>query len=316
MLFSLFMKKNLDNIGELSKRILVSAALIPIGIFIMYIGGAAYFVALELISAITLWEFYAIAERKNIEPLKIYGVASGAIFQALFYYFYIEAAIFELFVAVFVWLVFFFLITLAIQLFKENEGALNNVSVTIFGVLYIPVLMSSLVGVREFDKLHIWIVHYAREMGATPDMSSVLSACGYDFWGRFAVFLFLTVWITDSFAYFLGVKFGKRKLAPTISKHKSWEGAIAGFAGALVSGAFISAALIPEFPRVHAIVVSVFIGVLGMVGDLAESQLKRDANVKDSSSILPGHGGFLDRFDGLIYLVSVVYMYLIILAIF
>lgn len=119
---------------------------------------------------------------------------------------------------------------------------------------------------------------------------------------------FLMIWGNDVFAYFGGKKFGKRKLAPMISPNKTIEGFWLGFLGAAV-GFLISYFIADPFPLpIQAIVPAVLIiGFLGPVGDIAESRLKRLANVKDSSILLPGHGGFFDRFDSMIFSAPFIY---------
>ncbi len=104
------------------------------------------------------------------------------------------------------------------------------------------------------------------------------------------------VWIADSAAYFVGIRLGKRKLAPSISPGKTWEGALGGMAGALVY-AIICGFLIEGIPWVPYLAAVALLAVVSIVGDLFESAAKRQAGVKDSGSLLPGHGGILDRID-------------------
>jgi phosphatidate cytidylyltransferase len=100
---------------------------------------------------------------------------------------------------------------------------------------------------------------------------------------------------------------------PKVSPKKTWEGAIAGLFGGI--GGFLLSAflLIPHFPVIHAIIIGGIIGIFGQIGDLAESQLKRDAGVKDSSSLIPGHGGVLDRFDSILVVVPIIYIYVLLM---
>jgi len=121
-------------------------------------------------------------------------------------------------------------------------------------------------------------------------------------------------WVGDTGAYFVGRKFGKHKMAPRVSPKKSWEGAAASVVtSVLVGGAylerFVSGISIP-----HAIGVTVAANVAGQIGDLAESAMKRGVGVKDSGTILPGHGGFLDRVDSTLFTLPVVYGYLLLFA--
>jgi phosphatidate cytidylyltransferase len=120
-------------------------------------------------------------------------------------------------------------------------------------------------------------------------------------------------WVGDIAAFYVGRSFGRHKLAPRISPGKSWEGAVGSMAAAMIFGyAFYRS--VPSFPLVHMLTLAAVANVAGQVGDLAESALKRGAGVKDSSALLPGHGGFLDRLDSSLFTMPVVYYYLTYLA--
>lgn len=108
------------------------------------------------------------------------------------------------------------------------------------------------------------------------------------------------VWAGDIAAYFVGRRYGRHKLAPAVSPGKSWEGAAANLVAAVALGAILSP-LVPSLPAWRPILAAVAIGVFGQAGDLFESALKRSAGLKDSSSLLPGHGGILDRVDSLLF---------------
>lgn len=108
---------------------------------------------------------------------------------------------------------------------------------------------------------------------------------------------FLTVWLCDTAAYFVGKSIGKRRLAPAISPGKTWEGAIAGFAASVLASAALWHYLLPGKPLLLGLLSGVLIGTMGQASDLAESMVKRAVGAKDSSNLLPGHGGVLDRFD-------------------
>lgn len=117
-------------------------------------------------------------------------------------------------------------------------------------------------------------------------------------------------WAGDTGAYFVGRPFGKHKLAPRVSPKKSWEGAIASVAtSVLLAGAYLMH-FVPSVPWWHAVLLTVGANVAGQLGDLAESAMKRGAGVKDSGTILPGHGGFLDRVDSSLFALPLIYAYL------
>ncbi len=126
---------------------------------------------------------------------------------------------------------------------------------------------------------------------------------------EFVLMTLMFAWMADTGGYFFGRAFGKHPLYPSVSPKKTWE----GFAGALL-GAVLGAMLahfwyLPEIPLAHAIPLALVAGILGQLGDLAESLLKRSTSVKDSGSIIPGHGGLLDRVDALLFASTIVYVY-------
>lgn len=126
---------------------------------------------------------------------------------------------------------------------------------------------------------------------------------------RLVFFLVIVVWIGDAGAYYVGRQFGKTKLSPRISPKKTVEGLIGGVCTSIVASVVIHYTFFPEFKLLHAIVVGSVLSVSGVVGDLAESMWKRSAAVKDSGTLIPGHGGFLDRFDSILFTAPLLYIY-------
>ncbi|MBS1272358.1 MAG: Phosphatidate cytidylyltransferase [Candidatus Marinimicrobia bacterium] len=167
-----------------------------------------------------------------------------------------------------------------------TERPLENAAITLFGIVYIGLFLGALLGIRE---------------------SSLFPE--YNTTGLFVILMFVGVWVCDTVAYFWGTKFGKHRLFEKVSPKKSVEGAIAGLIGtiALLLGIHVSP-LLPEMTLQMTIVMSLIIGIFGQLGDLAESWLKRTVNIKDSSSLIPGHGGVLDRFDSLLFVAPLVYL--------
>jgi len=126
---------------------------------------------------------------------------------------------------------------------------------------------------------------------------------------KLVFFLTLVVWLGDTGAYYVGRRFGKRKLSPRISPKKTVEGLLGGIAASVITAVAIHFTFFPQFQLVHAVVVGIVLSITGVIGDLAESMWKRSADVKDSGTLLPGHGGFFDRFDSIFFTAPILYIY-------
>ncbi len=160
---------------------------------------------------------------------------------------------------------------------KRPFSPLPNVGVALLGLFYVTLPMSGLIVLAFTDD-------------------------GYDYRRIFG--LLFMVWAADTGAYIAGKNFGRHKLAPSISPGKTWEGWVGGCLLTLAVG-WALGYLIPELPLAHRLVAAVVVAVFGVLGDLAESMLKRSVDMKDSGRIMPGHGGLLDRFDAFLFVVPV-----------
>jgi phosphatidate cytidylyltransferase len=128
------------------------------------------------------------------------------------------------------------------------------------------------------------------------------------------VLAFVVTWANDTFAYFAGMFFGKHQLYEKVSPKKTWEGFAGGAAGSVAGALVIRATMLPELPLPHTVLLGAGAAVLGPLGDFTESLLKRAAGVKDSSRLIPGHGGLLDRIDALLFVVPWVYLFVLLLG--
>jgi phosphatidate cytidylyltransferase len=157
---------------------------------------------------------------------------------------------------------------------------------------------------RFFEQLSIYLLPtiYIGLLGAIIIFLGTMYPIG----NRLLILTFLVVWAVDTAAYFGGRAWGKKKLAPAISPHKTWAGFYAGFIGALVA-AVVSKLIFLHIGWLQVIIMAFLACLFGQIGDLMESGLKRYFGVKDSSTILPGHGGILDRFDSLLFAAPTVY---------
>jgi phosphatidate cytidylyltransferase len=272
-----------SNYSTLGRRVLVSIFGIPVVLGSMAIGRLALPILSTVIELFAIWELVKLAERKDFLPVPWPALVMVPVLNADLY--------FRNGLGV-PWIVLgFILISLLWELFRNKPHAIANVSVSVFSALYMS-LFSSFILIRELPARH----GFPYAAGA---------------W--LLLMVFISMWVCDTAAYFVGSSFGKHKLFPRVSPKKTWEGAIAGFAFAIGTAVLVRKLALPEIPMIHAAVIGTLVGVFGQTSDLVESLLKRDAGVKDSSNLLPGHGGMLDRFDSPLLVGPIVYGYLLIM---
>ncbi|MFP4547955.1 MAG: phosphatidate cytidylyltransferase [Fidelibacterota bacterium] len=264
-------------------RILVGVLGIPAILYIIYLGGICFLSFLAVVTAISQYEFYKMfRETKQINAYYIHAIIFG--FLWLFITYYAPQYFYH---AVLIPTMVFLILNLRGGIYQSTE----KFAITIAGYLYIPVLISTLIMLRE--------------LGNYTGISESES------W-KIVLALFVTVWINDTFAYIFGSLLGKNKLAPKISPKKSREGSFAGIVGALIASfIFYYTGILPGFfTIIHVLVFAVILGVFPQLGDLTESMFKRDTGVKDSGRILLGHGGVLDRFDAIFLTAPAVYLFI------
>ncbi|MBK53543.1 MAG: hypothetical protein CMG58_02855 [Candidatus Marinimicrobia bacterium] len=255
----------------IKRRLPVIIIGIPSVLLILNEGGQIFFIALTVIALICINEFYGIAKSKELEPNIILGNLSVVAISYLYFNIYQNSLVEFLFISFLV-----VIATIFFESFKNSKKPLLNISVTFMGVFYIGVLFTSLIALRQYDSFN----------GT-----------------YFSLAMIVSVWICDSFAYIFGKLFGKMKLIERLSPKKTVVGFIAGMGGAFISMYSLNYFDIIQYDlSLKSIFIFAFIiGFFGQWGDIAESMLKRDANIKDSGKILLGHGGFLDRCDSLIF---------------
>jgi phosphatidate cytidylyltransferase len=208
----------------------------------------------------------------------------------------------------FIWIVILFMaVVLLVELFRARPSPLLNIAATVMGAMYIGLFLGCAVGIREIFTV---LEFHVGPVFGTADLSPVQMA-QLDRWGAFTVIAILaTIWMCDTAAYFGGRAMGRHKLFPRVSPNKTWEGAAWGFVAALAVMAGAKYAVLDYLALHQALIIGAIVGTAGQAGDLVESLLKRDAGVKDSSALLPGHGGVFDRFDSFIFVSPVVFLYL------
>jgi len=303
-------------LSELIKRIIVAAVGIPIAILIVYEGNIIYTLTILLLSSLALYEFFKIATKKDCSPNYIIGFAfNGALILFLGFLPQIlrikQLNPFHIVFFLLLVLTLYVILTMAAEEFRMKRNPMANIALTVLGNLYVSFSFASFIILRM---LHNYTDILPQSINSIENHTSLLNLFDDEFCMLFILFILFSVWISDSSAYFIGRSFGKHKLAPRISPKKTWEGAVAGFIGGAGSFVLLTTFFLNGFPLIHSIVVGVIIGTIGQIGDLAESQLKRDAGVKDSSGLIPGHGGVLDRFDSLLLIMPVVALYVLLIG--
>ena len=274
--------------SELSKRVIVSLAGVPVVLFAAYFGGAALSALLGILAAVGTWELYRIATVAGVRPLAV-GVALSAAVPLLVQAHFQRILSVPLSVGA---VIVVALLGAALWVRGVEGRPLLAVAVTVFGVLYVGGMLSFGYGLRE----HRFTVGDAA--GAT-----------------LVGFPVLLTWASDTGAYFVGRAIGRRKLMPSISPGKTIEGSLGGLVTTvLVAWLYATFVLVPvaslALTAAGVVVIGVAVSVAAQVGDLAESMIKREAGVKDSSGFLPGHGGVLDRVDSLLFVLPVAYLLL------
>jgi phosphatidate cytidylyltransferase len=260
--------------GELAKRILVAIFGIPLITGLTYLGGWYFFLLILIISLIAQNEFYQMQKKINHQPQIINGMSSGVILLLG-----IQTGEWFFFGAIFIVLLLFIH---AFEMLRHHKDVSSNIGVTLVGIFYIPLFLGTLIYTKDYIDRVLYGVNLA------------------GFW--FIMILLVSIWICDTFAYTFGILFGRHKLYEKVSPKKTMEGAVAGLFGAILVLLIVKILYILPLTWPAALIIGSVIGLLGQTGDLVESWFKREAGVKDSSALLPGHGGMLDRFDSLIFL--------------
>lgn len=261
----------------LLKRIISASVLVAI-IIAAIICRWVFSIAIMFFIILGLYEFFTMLEKKGINIYKYFGIGMGMVIPLSIILRFELTKKWELF---FIVLMLLFLILMQFKR-RKNSGVVVDISTTLFGILYVSWFLSFLIKIRFM-----------------PNGAGLLAA------------VLLMTKLGDIGAYLVGSRYGKTPLMPRISPKKTVEGAIGGLffsvLGALASKAFLN------FNYLHLAVIGVALSVLGQLGDLSESLIKRDCAVKDSGNILPGMGGVLDELDSLLFTAPAFYFYMTII---
>jgi phosphatidate cytidylyltransferase len=263
----------------LRARILAAAVFIPCFAIITWRGEFYFVVLVNYIALAGSWEFHRLLEAKGIRGQKGTAFVAGV---ALPWLAYLHSGAWSNFgLAVIV------LACMVQELWRPVGESLVRAAAALLGVLYVSWLASHLVLLRELPRLAERPYHFGFEL---------------------VMLVFLLTWMSDTGAYTVGSLIGRHKLAPAISPGKSIEGACGGLAFAVAAGIIAARTFVRgDLSPLAGASLGAVAAIVGQLGDLAESQLKRDAHVKDASSAIPGHGGALDRFDSVLFVAPLIY---------
>ncbi len=258
------------------QRTITAAVLLPVGLGLIYLGGWAFAALVVLIIGLAAWEYGRIFRNGGYAPAEalITGGAAGLVLaRQIFAFAYTDALITLLVLAAMTWHV--------VGYERGQNRAGTDFAITTGGILYLGWLGAYLVSLRNLEQGLYWFLL------ALP-----------------------AVWLADTGAYMIGRKIGRHKLAPRVSPNKSWE----GYAGGILTGSAGTALLAalyhllnPAVTVMHGAVIGVVISTLTTLGDLGESMIKRQFGVKDTSNLIPGHGGVMDRIDSWIWTAAISY---------
>lgn len=238
----------------------------------------AYFLVFSIVVIIAMIEFINLVKESKIKVQTGLGLSIGLVVYIITFFIYYEKITSQ-------WLLLLVPMIIAVfitELYRKNDTPVMNIACTLLVPFYIAL---------PFASLHFLAFHtgtYTFEM---------------------LIGFFVLVWSSDTGAYLVGVKFGKRRLFERISPKKSWEGAIGGFVVTIIA-ALILSYFFKNLSLINWIIVGIIISIMGIFGDLTESMIKRSVNKKDSGNLLPGHGGVFDRFDCVIFAAPLVFCYL------
>ena len=273
--------------SELAKRVLVALVGAPIVMLVIWRGDAALATLASVLAAVASLEYFRIARQGGSAPLAMVGVVGAAVIPLVVHAQFLGLVRVPPSAAMIVVLA---LLAIALWTRGAQGTPLTAVATTLFGMAYTGGALSYVYALRYFGY-------------AVGDTAGALVV----------IFPVVLTWASDIGAFFVGRAIGGPKLMPSISPGKTISGALGGLAATiLVAELLVRLALRPyaqlAFTSLGLVLFAIIISVVAQIGDLAESMLKREAGVKDSGTLLPGHGGVLDRLDSLLFVVPVAYV--------
>lgn len=279
-----------DKMRNLVVRALSGVALFIVVVAAAYGGRYSYGALLGVILFVGMLEFYRLAAASDAKPQLVSGLVAGmTLFITGFTYFVgsgtTEGIDWAMVLGGAIYFVLLIPATFIIELFKNSTTPLRNIATTLMGVWYVAFPLTLMLFIPLMLGGGAWSAE------------------------AFLFYLFI-VWANDVFAYLVGMSIGKHRLCERISPKKSWEGFIGGIAGAIGMGAI--GAMVVGGSTIMWMGLAAIVALTGVLGDLVESMFKREAGIKDSGNIIPGHGGMLDRFDAVLISSPFAFIYLVI----
>jgi phosphatidate cytidylyltransferase len=263
-----------------STRVITGAVLIPLLLAVVWFLPHIYFRGLiAFAAAVGRQDFYRMAWSGGARPLAPLGMVLGSVL--VMGDFYGTRILPGEGLAAYAALCIIAVLTARLFSSQPVGGAFNDIAVTVTGIFYVALLFGFQPAIHAGFRGKQWLL-----------------------------FLYLVIWASDTGAYYVGTAFGRHRLYEKISPKKSIEGLLGGTAAAMVAALLCSFWVVRVLGAVEAVVLGAVLALVGTAGDLAESLIKRSAGVKDSGSIMPGHGGILDRMDSLMFAAPVLYFYL------
>ncbi|MBD3638836.1 MAG: phosphatidate cytidylyltransferase [Crocinitomicaceae bacterium] len=262
-------------------RALTGAVYVTVVVLAIYFGGLALHLLFGIISALMLYEYCQLFRHTEYAPHPIITTAYGLLVYVagLMVTNVLDSPKLNIYLMILLFLVLTSFIWFGLsELMRKTTKPIANVALSVSGIIYI---VPSMLLINVFSKLG-------------PQEVNVFPLLG----------IFIMIWAYDTFAYLIGRKFGKNKMAEQLSPNKSWEGFFGGVVFAVIAGAVI-AYFQKDQPYFAYMLLGLVAASFGMLGDLFESMIKRQLELKDSGSILPGHGGLLDRFDSVLFVMPV-----------
>ena len=266
-------------------RTLVNIIGIPLILGSIYIGGYLFTSLISVIIILGTIEYNKLLIKNSAKPTMSLLMISQILlivssFCAIYIYYeianfkmdpYYEISfIFSIYIfGYLIYLILFTITAMIIEIFKKSNSSILNISSTVFGFIWIGIFINSLVHLRFFAGAKLTFI------------------------------IFVSLWICDTFAFFFGKNFGKTKIIPDVSPNKTIVGTLSGLFGSIIFLIIISHYNIVDISLINAIILGLITGGVSQFGDFFESKLKREIDIKDTSNILKGHGGILDRFDSL-----------------